>query len=191
MKQCDSNIVGQALCVAIEAHAGQFRKADPTVPYIVHPMSVALTVAAYTDDDEVVCAAVLHDVLEDTSYGKAKLQKQFGRGVVAIVEEVSDKRPKDPWEKRRDAYLKTLMTASDAACLIACADKIDNVRSFIAAYKKYGKRMFTRFSPALIEYINFYVMVYEIVRRRVPRRLGIQLQKVLAAARDTMGPLAR
>ena len=56
----------EAVKFATQAHAGQKRKGT-NLPFIIHPLEVASIVAAMTTDEEMLCAAVLHDVLEDCS----------------------------------------------------------------------------------------------------------------------------
>ncbi|HUR27951.1 MAG TPA: HD domain-containing protein, partial [Planctomycetota bacterium] len=55
----------RALHVAIAAHAGHSRKGDDSSPYVTHPMHVALMLARFGLDDEVIAAGLLHDVAED------------------------------------------------------------------------------------------------------------------------------
>ena len=62
----DKQMIQKAAVFAAKAHEGMMRKGSK-IPYIYHPMEVALIVAQMTDDPEVIAAAYLHDVLEDTS----------------------------------------------------------------------------------------------------------------------------
>ena len=57
-------MIDEAIEFATKAHAGQFRKGTKR-PYIVHPVEVADIVATMTQDEEIICAAVLHDTIED------------------------------------------------------------------------------------------------------------------------------
>ena len=58
-------LVDRAIIFATRAHSGATRKGT-NIPYIVHPIEAAAIVSAMTDDEEVIAAAILHDVLEDT-----------------------------------------------------------------------------------------------------------------------------
>jgi GTP pyrophosphokinase len=73
----------EALSFAIEAHKGQFRKSGE--PYIIHPILVAAIVAALTNDESMVIAALLHDVVEDTAISITEIQKRFGGDVAHLV----------------------------------------------------------------------------------------------------------
>lgn len=80
---------------AAELHKNQFRKGDSNIPYISHPYSVAFILAQYTNDENVIVASLLHDVLEDVpGYYRADMITEFGEVVTSYVEEVSEQ--KDP-----------------------------------------------------------------------------------------------
>ena len=74
----------QALELALEAHKGQVRKSGE--PYIVHPILVAAITAQISNDEMMVQAALLHDVVEDTSYTIEDIEREFGVDVVHLVE---------------------------------------------------------------------------------------------------------
>ncbi len=86
----DANLakIRYAYYVAEQAHAGQTRASGE--PYVTHPLAVATTVAELRLDDDAICAALLHDVLEDCpDFTAQKLEKVFGEDVVDIVEGVT------------------------------------------------------------------------------------------------------
>ncbi len=74
----------KAFEVAMTAHEGQKRKSGE--PYIIHPILVAAITAAFSDDETMVQAALLHDVVEDTSFTLEDLSKEFGEDVTHLVE---------------------------------------------------------------------------------------------------------
>lgn len=74
----------KALDLAHEAHNGQLRKSGE--PYIVHPILVAAITAAFSSDETMVQAALLHDVVEDTHYNIEDLEREFGDDVAHMVE---------------------------------------------------------------------------------------------------------
>ncbi len=73
----------KALDVALTAHDGQVRKSGE--PYIIHPILVAAITAAFSEDETMVQAALLHDVVEDTSFDLEDLQREFGEDVTHMV----------------------------------------------------------------------------------------------------------
>lgn len=70
------------------------------IPYIYHPMEVALIVAQMTDDPEVIAAAYLHDVLEDTSVTPEELERTFGGRILSLVQEESEDKERT-WRERK------------------------------------------------------------------------------------------
>ena len=73
----DFTIVEKAISFAAKAHQGLPRKGTQT-PYILHPLEAAAIVSSLTDDLEVIAAAILHDVLEDTPITEERLRAEFG-----------------------------------------------------------------------------------------------------------------
>lgn len=109
---------------AVWAHGGRTRKGKD-VPYITHPLAVALSLARAGCAEDVVIAGLLHDVVEDTSVTLEEVRERFGAGVAGIVAACTeDKRL--PWEDRKARMLETLTHAPLAVKLVACADKLHN-----------------------------------------------------------------
>lgn len=79
-----SPLVQKALDFSEHAHLGQTRKSGE--PYIVHPILVATIVSSISKDDAMVIAALLHDVVEDTSLSIAEVKQDFGEDVAHLVE---------------------------------------------------------------------------------------------------------
>ena len=76
--------IQRAIVCAQESHEGQFRQGGE--PYIVHPLCVACLVAFYGGDEAMVCAALLHDVVEDTDIDLKSVEVDFGESVAQLVD---------------------------------------------------------------------------------------------------------
>lgn len=120
--------IRKALRLAATQHDGQHRR-DSITPFIVHPIEVAMILSKYTNDEDIISSALLHDVLEDTqgcSY--EKLVEDFGNKVADIVQSLTDKPLPDlTWNEKHQKYLDDLKNSSDEAVLICLADKYSNV----------------------------------------------------------------
>jgi (p)ppGpp synthase/HD superfamily hydrolase len=116
-----------AIDFASERHAGQRRGGDQA-PYVVHPLEAASLLERSNYPDQVVAAAVLHDVLEDTPTDRAELEERFGPEVAALVETVSDDPSIDDEDERRDEVRERVRRADDYAAAIYAADKISKTR---------------------------------------------------------------
>jgi len=79
----ETDIVQKALDLATVAHEGQKRKSGE--PYIIHPILVAAITASISGDETMVASALLHDVVEDTSYDLVDIEREFGVDIVHIV----------------------------------------------------------------------------------------------------------
>jgi guanosine-3',5'-bis(diphosphate) 3'-pyrophosphohydrolase len=122
-----------AILFAAGSHAGQLRK-DCVTPYINHPIEV-MHLLVYTggiEDPEILMAAVLHDVIEDTSSTAEDIAERFGKKVASIVLELTDDTTL-PKEKRKQLQLQHAGKLSQAARLIRISDKICNVYDMLYA----------------------------------------------------------
>ncbi len=123
-----------ALVFAAEAHANQRRKGAAQEPYLNHLVEVVDLVAQATggEDDELLIAALLHDVVEDTAVTKEELAETYGERVGRIVQENSDDMslPKDERRRQRIAAMKS---KSPEARIVKTADVISNLRAMAAS----------------------------------------------------------
>lgn len=119
-----------------EAHAGQTRKGTE-LPYVIHPAAVALILArSGFDDDEVLAAALLHDVLEDTDVTIEDLAREFPARVCEFVAAASEQKTdstgmKRPWADRKDDHVRQVAAAPQSARAIVLADKLHNLQSML------------------------------------------------------------
>jgi len=118
----------QAVHFAADQHRDQRRKGADASPYINHPIAVAelLASVAGVTDPEILQAALLHDVVEDTQITLADLDREFGARVAGIVAEVSDNKSLQ-YEERKERQAVDASSLSPEAKLIRVADKICNV----------------------------------------------------------------
>jgi HD domain len=121
----------KALAFAAEAHRNQRRKGASQEPYINHLIEVLDLVASVEGGDmDVLIAALLHDVLEDTRTGYDELAAAFGERVARIVQENSDDMTL-PKPERRRARLAGISKKSREARLVKFADMISNLRAIL------------------------------------------------------------
>ena len=127
-------LIDTARIFATAAHAavGQKRKYTGE-DYIVHPTEVALTVASITDDEVMIAAALLHDVLEDTAVTPDQLKAVVGEEVTELVLWLTDvSKPDDGNRAVRKAIDRQHTAAAPArAKTIKLADLISNTRSIV------------------------------------------------------------
>ena len=123
------------------AHAGQFR--DSGEPYISHPLAVAGILAGWHLDSQALSAALLHDVVEDTTITKAQIQAEFGKSVAELVDGLSklDKIEFETQEKAQAENFRKMLLAMARdvrVILIKLADRLHNMRTLeaVPAHKR-------------------------------------------------------
>ncbi len=83
----DTKIIQKAYNYALLKHGNQLRKSGE--PYIIHPTNVAYTIAELGLDEQTICAALLHDVVEDTEVTYEDIEKEFGLSIAEMVDGVT------------------------------------------------------------------------------------------------------
>ena len=136
-------MIKKAAVFAAKAHEGTMRKGS-RIPYIYHPMEVALIVAQMTDDPEVIAAAYLHDVLEDTSVTPQEIGEIFGSRVLSLVQAESEDKSRT-WKERKSSTIEHLKQAPREVKLLTLGDKLSNMRSTARDYMVIGDEIWQRF----------------------------------------------
>ena len=148
-------MIDDAIEFATKAHEGQLRKGTRR-PYIVHPIEVADIVATMTKDEEGICAAVLHDTIEDCrGITKDILKLRFGSRVADIVMQESEDKS-CTWEERKGATISRLKNAPVEVQMIGLADKLSNMRDIDRDYPVAGDALWTRFRMQSKEALAWY-----------------------------------
>jgi (p)ppGpp synthase/HD superfamily hydrolase len=140
----DDNFIERAIEVAVKAHEKQVRKGTD-IPYITHPLAVGIMLARADCADEVVAGGILHDTIEDTSITIDYIREKFGDKVASIVEGCSEPNKSLPWEDRKKHTIEFLKTAPFEVRLVACADKLHNIRTIAHNHRRIGDEIWERF----------------------------------------------
>ena len=144
-------LVSEAIAFAVKAHDGMRRKKSQT-PYILHPVEAAVIVSTMSDDQNLIAAAALHDVVEDAGVTIEEVEARFGRRVRELVEaETEDKRadlpPTATWRIRKEESLAVLKNTKDVGVLMVwLGDKLANMRSIYRDWKTEGDALWQRFN---------------------------------------------
>ena len=184
--------IGQALTLAVQAHAGQLRKGT-AIPYVAHPMGVASLALDFGADEDQAIAALLHDVLEDGGPHFAPIiAERFGQRVLTIVQGCTDGVPdatgkKADWHERKRGYLAHLGHASDDVLLVSGSDKLHNARAILSDLQTLGVDVFERFSTKNAGTLWYYRSLADLFTLRnapVARQLSETVDEIerLAAA---------
>lgn len=143
-------LVTRAIIFAAKAHDGMRRKKSD-LPYILHPVEAAAIVGSLTEKQEVIAAAVLHDVIEDTPVTFEEVAAEFGSRVAALVwSESEDKRenlpPEQTWRVRKEEAIEVLKQTKDLEVkMLYLGDKLANMRSIYQQWRLEGDAMWQGF----------------------------------------------
>jgi (p)ppGpp synthase/HD superfamily hydrolase len=186
--------IQKAINKATILHLNQIRKGS-NLPYITHPYSVAFILSNYTNNENIIIAGLLHDVLEDVKdYNSKDLEKDFGKEITKIVKEVSEdtdpnhnsKKKKETWKYRKEQYIKDLKNDSFEAQMVCAADKIHNLRSLMFSYKKEGDKMWKHFNSSKEESLWFYKEVLNILKEKLDNKIVKELEKTYQETKNCL-----
>lgn len=135
-------MINKAFLFALYAHGEQKRKDG--LPYIVHPVEVAMELARNGASEELICAGFLHDTIEDAFITPEQLEKAFGPKVAELVNEDSEDKTQT-WEERKQSMLDSLRDGSREHQMLMCADKLSNLRSIHESLPEEGDEVWKRF----------------------------------------------
>ena len=145
----DTTLLDRAIQFAVKAHGGTERRGKG-FPYVVHPLEAVAIAATISPDQEILAAAALHDVLEDTWVTAEELEKEFGHRVTQLVMEETDKffagiSEAQSWTERKKIAMERLKNASRDAKIVAMGDKLSNARAIWRDYKEKGDELWKIF----------------------------------------------
>ena len=144
------DLVSEAIVFATEAHDGM-RRRKSEVPYVLHPLEVSAIVGTMTDTQEVIAAALLHDVVEDAGITMEAIGEKFGARVMELVaSETENKRedlpPEETWLIRKEESIEKLRTCNDEEIMMLwIGDKLSNIRAIYRDFKVEGDALWAKF----------------------------------------------
>ncbi len=190
----DAGKIQAAFSCAKRAHANQKRASGE--PYISHPLSVAKTAASWHLDCDAICAALLHDVLEDTRTSKSELLCQFGRNVAGLVDGLSklDKLEFSSYQEAQAENFRKMLFAMAKdlrIVLIKLADRRHNLHTLGAMrpdkQKRIAKETQEIYAPIAFRlglmtlYREFNDLAYQLI---YPKRAEVLKKAILNAQKD-------
>lgn len=131
--------LAKAIKFAQRAHKDQFREGEPPLPYIAHPVDVInrLAYEGRVLDEDILCAAALHDVLEETEASIEKVEEKFGPRVAGFVKELTREEPTEKvaqslsedarYELRNALLLADVKKMGPEAQMVKLADRLSNL----------------------------------------------------------------
>ena len=155
------DLVSQAIVFSTKAHDGM-RRRKSDVPYVLHPMEVGAIIGTMTDNQEVIAAGVLHDVVEDAGITIEEIGEKFGNRVMELVaSETENKReelpPEETWMTRKQESIEKLKNSDDIAVLMLwMGDKLSNIRTIYRDFLVQGDAVWQKFHQSDVKVQAWY-----------------------------------
>lgn len=148
---CDDGLLERARAVCISAHTGQSRSGGE--PYHTHPFAVAaLLIEHGVSDAEILAAAYLHDVLEDSDTPRESIVEGFGERVASLVDEMTiDAASHRSFEAKQKTLLAKARVMSEGAKWIKLADRLHNLRDKLPGWSTDKRKRYARASLRLLD----------------------------------------
>ncbi|MGN6202250.1 MAG: HD domain-containing protein [Solirubrobacterales bacterium] len=163
-----SPLVHSALEQARSDHAGQTRNGSGGMPYVEHPIQVAATLDGLGYGDEVLAAALLHDVVEDSATSLDELREKFGGEVAGLVGAMTDDEELEDYRERKAEHRERLAAAPVEALAIYGADKLTNSKTLRDAYASEGDAVRDEFKVPLELKLEIWELDLELLREKAP-----------------------
>ena len=159
------SLLSKAIRFAVEKHDGEYREGESGLPYATHPVEVcvALRYIGGVTDVDILCAAALHDVLEETSTTSNEIETQFGTRISRLVLELTRREPSSQevanltkeavWELRSGILLDEISRMSPDAQSVKLADRLANFRQAKVTRKGAKMRRYVSQTKKILETI--------------------------------------
>lgn len=187
-----SPLVRSALQQARADHAGQVRNGSGGMPYVEHPVRVAALLDEHGYGEEVLAAALLHDVVEDSGTTLDELREKFGDVVAGLVGSMTDDETIDDYRQRKAEHRERLAAAPAEAMAIYGADKLTNVTTLHAAYAEEGEAVREEFKVPIELKLAIWEEDLKLLREKAPEVPFLDvLEQRLSRFRASLGAPAR
>jgi len=167
-------IISKAVDFAYKAHQiDQFQtRKGKSIPYILHPLSVANRLSRVDSGLEIIAAGILHDTIEDSveenKVTREILEQEFGIDISRMVNDVTEQDKSLPWEERKAAALAHIPDMQQDSLLVKSADVLDNLSDQIQDYKVLGDKMFENFNATKKQKLDRYEKLLSALEKAGP-----------------------
>jgi len=180
-----SGRIEHAIQVALEAHAGQFRK-GADLPYVSHPLHAALMLARLGATENAIVAAILHDVVEDCDgWTIRRVREEFDEAVAQIVDDLTEDKSLS-WKERKRWAVDHVPDMSADALLVKAADKLHNLNSLVAQLEaaQEPEHVWSKFRGGRERTIEMSAQLVEALAPHVDDRMSSALSETLERLRS-------
>lgn len=161
--------IQHAIRFAIKTHEEyqKQKRKGKDVPYITHPLTVGLILAAAGTTEDIIIAGILHDTIEDSieekKVTKEMIVERFGENVYELVLSVTEQDKSLSWDERKAEAIEHIKNYSNASLLLKSADVISNISETLNDYEKEGEEIFKRFNAPKEKILESYIKSTEAI----------------------------
>lgn len=138
-------MINKAIMFATIAHGDQKRKGTDK-PYIMHPLEASLIVSQIKYDTDLICAAILHDTVEDARVAYETIEKIFNQRICELVKAQSEDKSKCWHDRKQHTINHFKYNATEDEKIVCLGDKLSNIRALDRDYKTEGEHLWQRFN---------------------------------------------
>lgn len=162
------HLLNKAVRFATEVHRTQKRKGKD-VPYITHPLAVALILSRVTKDENIVTAGILHDTMEDCiPYGsitKEFLEREFNTNIARMVNDLTEEDKTLSWMERKITALAHIPHMAHDSLLVKSADVLHNLSELNDDIAIDGEKVFDKFNASKENTILRYKKLIPVIKK--------------------------
>ncbi len=158
--------VEEAIHFMVKANKGQKRK-NENIDKCFHSMVIFTMLREFTDTEDVLVSALLHDIIDDTEYGYEEIEERFGTLVADMVSDLSEDLSIAKWLDRKKDYIKRMKSNYDVNVInIMLADKLHNLISNYDNFLKQGDKLWKYTGGNKDENRYLYREIYNIAKKK-------------------------
>ena len=161
------NLIQKAILKAMEIHKGEVRKGDGKTPYVLHPIEVGIILSHYTTDENLISAAILHDIVETGKATIEEIKNEFGEEIAKLVEALTENGTIQNWTERKGENIGRLRNFKDAY-IIKAADSLANMKDLISAIENEGENVWNKFNAPKGLKMAYFTMILEDLEKILP-----------------------
>lgn len=172
--------IEEAIHFMVKANKGQKRK-NENIDKSFHSMTIYSMLREFTDDEDILISALLHDVINDTEYGYEDIEEKFGTLVADMVSDLSEDMAITKWLDRKKDYIKRMKSVNNINIInIMLADKLHNLLSNYDNFTKNGNKIWKNTGGSAEENRYIYREIYYIARNKgAYRKLVARYREIL------------
>lgn len=174
------NLIQKAILFAMNAHMGETRKVDGKKPYVLHVLEAGIVASNYTTSEDLIAAAILHDVIEHKKITPESIKDEFGEDVVFFVKMLTEDDSITDWPERKNENLERL-SRNDAAYFLKAVDAYVNMKDLFSEIVSHGESVWEKFNAPKDLKMQYFRRILNDTKSHLPSDL---MEKYVGTLKD-------